>query len=61
MADHVLTGAKVLDRGTRPAEIGKAIGEMAGGLFLTISSVTGDIVCTGLTVSGIGSWLGVPT
>jgi hypothetical protein len=31
-----------------------------GGLSLTVSGLTGEIVGTGLTVSGIGSWLGVP-
>src|SRR6185503_20571025 len=38
----------------------KAIGEMVGGLFLTLSGITGEIIGTGLTTTGIGALLGVP-
>jgi hypothetical protein len=60
VADQVLSTAGVLDRGTRPAQVGKAIGEMLGGFFLTASGVTGEIVGTGLTTTGIGAAVGVP-
>jgi len=49
-----------IGRGTRPAQIGRAIGEMLGGLFLTISGLTGELVGTGLSTTGIGALIGVP-
>jgi hypothetical protein len=60
VADQVLTGTNVLDRGTHQAQVGKAIGAMLGGFFLTASGVAGEIVGTGLTTTGIGSLIGVP-
>src|SRR6185503_6427427 len=38
----------------------KAIGEMVGGLFLTLGGITGELIGTGLTTTGIGALLGVP-
>src|SRR5262249_35029265 len=60
MADQFFSTARLLDRGTRQAQIGKAIGEMLGGFFLTASGLTGEIIGTGVTTTGIGSLIGVP-
>jgi RHS repeat-associated protein len=60
VADQFLSTARAMDRGTHPAQVGKAIGEMLGGFFLTASGLTGEIIGTGLTTTGIGSVLGVP-
>jgi hypothetical protein len=60
VADQVLTTARVMPRGTRQAEVGKAVGAMLGGFILTASGVSGEIIGTGLTSTGIGSLIGVP-
>jgi hypothetical protein len=60
VADQFLSTARAMDRGTHPAQVGKAIGEMLGGFFLTASGLTGEIIGTGLTTTGIGSLIGVP-
>ena len=55
-----LAAGATIGPGTREARIGKAIGEMVGGLFLTLGGITGELIGTGLTTTGIGALLGVP-
>src|SRR6185503_13855115 len=55
-----LAAGATIGPGTREARIGKAIGEMVGGLFLTLGGITGELIGTGLTTTGIGALLGAP-
>jgi len=57
---NLLGEAKVVDPGTREARRGRGIGEIVGGMFLIASGLTGEIIGTGLTMSGIGSVVGLP-
>jgi RHS repeat-associated protein len=60
IAEQVLTGGGVLATGTREARQGKAVGEMLGGMFAAASGVTGGIVGTGISFTGVGAFIGVP-
>ncbi|HSN87467.1 MAG TPA: hypothetical protein VL025_11950 [Thermoanaerobaculia bacterium] len=50
----------VLARGTREARIGKAVGEIVGGIVLTIAGVGGKAAGIVASATGVGALLGVP-
>lgn len=57
---QVATAAGVIDKGTREARIGRALGEMVGGAFITISGIglgTGGVAAS---ATGAGAAAGVP-
>src|SRR6185503_12986183 len=60
VVDEVAVEGKVYDKWSRAARIGKALGKMVGGFVAMIGGVSGEIIGTGLTSTGVGSLLGVP-
>jgi len=60
MVDQVLTGVHAIPRGTHDASVGKAVGEIIGGFFLTVSGVTGEGLGVGMSGTLVGATAGVP-
>ena len=60
-AARVATDAKVLDAGTQEARVGRALGEIVGGVFSAVGGVGGEILGGLTTATGIGAGVGVPT
>jgi hypothetical protein len=60
LTDEFLTKGGALDRGSRGARMGKALGEMFGGAWLTIGGIGGEHIGAGLTTTGLGALIGVP-
>lgn len=50
----------VLSEGTREARIGKALGEIVGGVALTVLGLGGKIGGIGISLTGVGALVGVP-
>jgi len=57
---QVLTGAGVLASGTRPAQIGRAVGEMVGGVVLMCVGLGGSLGGGAVSLTGGGAVVGVP-
>jgi hypothetical protein len=57
---QVLTAEKVIDPGTRRAQIGRAIGEIVGGIGAILGGATGEVLGGGISMTGIGAAIGVP-
>ncbi|MCK6593534.1 MAG: hypothetical protein L6Q76_38750, partial [Polyangiaceae bacterium] len=57
---QVLTLTGVLPSGTRHAQIGRAVGEMMGGVILMVAGTGGSIGGGIVSASGIGAAIGVP-
>ncbi|XYH93819.1 RHS repeat-associated core domain-containing protein [Sorangium sp. So ce1128] len=56
----LLDAAGVLDHGTPEARMGLAIGQIVGGLALTIGGLTGEVFGGITSATGIGAAIGVP-
>jgi hypothetical protein len=60
IGEQVASHAGAISRGTREAQIGKALGEMAGGMLLTMGGIGGEVLGGLFTTTGIGAAIGVP-
>ena len=60
LTDEFLTMGGALGRGSQAARMGKALGEMLGGAWLTMGGIGGELIGTGLTTTGLGALIGVP-
>jgi hypothetical protein len=60
VVDLAGTAAGVLDEGTQEAQLGKAVGEIAGGFVLTAVGAGGEAASWALNFTGFGAMLGVP-
>jgi hypothetical protein len=60
VAAELATAAGVLDKGTRSSRVGRAVGEIFGGVAGVVLGATGEIGGGLLTVGGVSAVLGVP-
>ena len=60
IVERFATSAGVLSPGPKPTEFGKAVGEMVGGLALTVLGMGGEVLGFGLDLTGLGALVGVP-